>query len=180
MRIKNRDTVAAKAAEYQVDQSADSESTVAQEIAQAVITFQKERGAPPTSVTVLLGADTLVVTLHGTFSPAEQALAKTPEGVAFLQKHHEKVFASSWRPLRQQIERITGVEVREAIAGFKADPVVQAFSTGTMVQVFQFAQCVPADSWSGNGDGETGPPLPAPTRSKLPGVTPVSEVFAAR
>jgi hypothetical protein len=31
--------------------------------------------------------------------------------------------------------------------------VLQVFTTGTMVQVFLLAQGVPADSWSGNGNG---------------------------
>ena len=29
---------------------------------------------------------------------------------------------------------------------------MQVFTTGTMVQVFQLAQSVPPDNWSGNGE----------------------------
>jgi hypothetical protein len=37
--------------------------------------------------------------------------------------------------MRQEIESITGVEVGEAAAEFGPAAVVQAFTTGTMVQV---------------------------------------------
>jgi uncharacterized protein YbcI len=141
-----------------MDKSTTSKSTVAQQIAQAAIAFQEKRtGHAPTSVTVVLGADTLVITLHGAFSPAEQALAKTPEGAAHVQKFHRELFANSCEPLRQEIKRITGVDVREATAEIEptTSTIVQVFTTGgTMVQVFQLSQNVPADNWSGNGNGE--------------------------
>jgi uncharacterized protein YbcI len=140
-----------------MDPSKESKSNVAQQIAQAAIAFQQKRtGHAPTSVTVVLGADTLVVTLHGTLSPAEQALAKTPAGAAHVQQFHRQLFANSCEPLRQEIKRITGVDVKEAIAEVEptTGTVVQVFTTGTTVQVFQLAQNVPADNWSGTGDGE--------------------------
>ena len=58
--------------------------------------------------------------------------------------------------LRQEIKRITGVEVREAIAEVEptSGTVVRVFTTGTMVQVFLLARGVPAGNWSGNGSGE--------------------------
>lgn len=143
--------------ESPVDKSTTSKSTVAQQIAQAAIAFQEQRtGHAPTSVTVVLGADTLVITLHGAFSPAEQALAKTPEGAAHVQKFHRELFANSCEPLRQEIKRITGVDVQEATAEVEptTSTIVQVFTTGTMVQVFQLAQNVPMDNWSGNGNGE--------------------------
>ena len=140
-----------------MDKSTRSKSTVAQQIAQAAIAFQEKRtGHAPTSVTVVLGADTLVITLHGAFSPAEQALAKTPEGAAQMQQFHRELFANSCEPLRQEIKRITGVDVREATAEVETTTgtVVQVFTTDTMVQVFQLSQDVPADNWSGNGKAE--------------------------
>src|ERR1700735_3503618 len=36
----------------------------------------------PKSVSVVLSGETLVVTLHGALSPAEQAMAQSPEGAA--------------------------------------------------------------------------------------------------
>lgn len=140
-----------------MDTSQEAKSDVAQQIAHAAIAFQQERtGHAPTSVTVVLGEDTLVVTLHGVLSPAEQVLAKTPEGAAQVQKFHRQLFANSCEPLRQEIKRITGVDVREVTAEVEptTGTVVQVFTTGTMVQVFQLSRNVPADSWSGNGKGK--------------------------
>ena len=54
--------------------------TMAQQVAQAISVFQQQRtGFPPKAVTVVLSDDTLVVTLHEVRSPAEKALASTPE-----------------------------------------------------------------------------------------------------
>jgi hypothetical protein len=52
--------------------------------------------------------------------------------------------------LREELKRITGVDVREATAEVETTTgtVVQVFTTGTMVQVFQLAHSLPADSWS--------------------------------
>jgi uncharacterized protein YbcI len=140
-----------------MEQFKHAESTVAEEIAQAAIAFQQQRtGHAPKSVAVILGENTLVVTLHGALSPAEQTLAKSSEGAAQVQKFHRELFASSCEPLRQEIKRITGADVREATAEIEptTGTVVQVFTTGTMVQVFVLAQSVPSDSWSGNGRGE--------------------------
>jgi uncharacterized protein YbcI len=133
-----------------------SHSTVAQQIARAASAFERRRtGHAPRSVAVVLSGETLVVTLHGALSPAEQALAKTPAGAARLQDFHRQLFASSAESLRQEIKRITGAEVREAAAEVEATSgtVVQAFTTGTVVQVFLLAGSVPADAWTGDGRG---------------------------
>ena len=68
------------------------------------------------------------------------------------------MFHNSADTLRQEIERITGVEVREATAEVEptSGSVVQAFTTGTMVQVYLLASGVPAGSWSG-GNGRNNP-----------------------
>ncbi len=129
------------------------DSTMAQQIAQAASAFQQERtGHAPASVTVVLDEDTLVVTLHGALSPAEEALAKSPAGAAQLQDFHRQLFADSCAPLRQEIKTITGVGVRES--GAEVAPcngaVVQAFTSGTMVQVFLLAHCLPPGAWNGD------------------------------
>jgi len=126
--------------------------TMAQQIAQAAVAFQQRMtGHAPKAVTVVLSQDTLVVTLHGALSPAEKALAQSPAGAAQVQEFHRQLFASAAGSLRQEIKRITGVEVREATAEIEGTTgtVVQVFTAGTMVQVFQLAQSVPAGSWSG-------------------------------
>lgn len=125
--------------------------TVAQQVAQAVMAFQqKTTGHAPKAVTVVLSQDTLVVTLHGALSPAEEALAKSAEGAAKVQEFHRQLFSNSSQPLREEIKRITGVEVREAVAEVEptTGAVVCAFASGTMVQVFQLAPGMRAGAWN--------------------------------
>ena len=97
--------------------------------------------------------NTLMITLHGALSPAERALAKSPAGAAQVQDFHRQLFTSAADSLRQEIKRITGVEVREAVAEVEptTGTVVQAFTTGTVVQVFLLACDVPSETWSGSG-----------------------------
>jgi len=123
--------------------------SMAQQIAQTAIAFQERRlGHKPTSVTVVLGGDTLVITMHGVLSPAEQAVAASPDGAARLQSFHQQLFQLSSNPLRQEITRITGLEICED-AKNKATVAMQVFSVGTVVQVFLLAGRLPADSWHG-------------------------------
>ena len=131
-----------------------SDSAVAQQIARAAIAFERQRtGHTPKSVTVVLSENTLVITLHGALSPAERALAQSPDGAAQVQEFHRQLFNDSADALRQEIKRITGVEVREATAEVEptTGAVLKAFTTGTVVQVFLLASNVPADTWSGSG-----------------------------
>jgi len=106
-------------------------------------------------VTVVLSDNTLVITLHGALSPAERALAKTPAGAAQVQEFHRQLFAATADPLRQEIKRITGVEVREATAEIETitGTVVKVFTSGTVVQVFLLAHHLPVDTWSWSGLG---------------------------
>jgi uncharacterized protein YbcI len=131
-------------------------STMAQQIAQAASLFEQQRtGNTPKSVTVVLSDTTLVITLHGALSEAEKALARSPEGAAQVQDFHRQLFANASDALRQEIKRITGVEVREATAEVEpaTGTVVGVFTTGTTVQVYLLAHSVPADTWNGNGKG---------------------------
>src|SRR6476659_1465862 len=128
-----------------------SDATMAQKIAQAAIAFEKKRtGHTPRSVTVVMSDNTLMITLHGALSPAERALAQSPAGAAQVQDFHRQLFTNSASTLRQEIKRITGVEVREAVAQVEptTGTVVQAFTTGTVVQVFLLACDVPSETWS--------------------------------
>jgi uncharacterized protein YbcI len=132
--------------------------SVAQQIAQAASAFEQRRtGHVPQSVAVILSENTLVITLNGALSPAEKALAKNPAGAAQVQEFHRQLFLDSADSLREEIKRITGVEVREATAEVEpaSGTVVQVFTTGTVVQVFLLASGVPASNWSGNGLGES-------------------------
>jgi uncharacterized protein YbcI len=131
--------------------------SVAHQIAQAASAFEQRRtGHTPQSVAVILSENTLVITLHGALSPAEKALAQNPAGAAQVKEFHRQLFSDAADSLREDIKRITGVEVRGATAEVEptSGTVVQVFTNGTMVQVFLLAQGVPAGSWSGNGLGE--------------------------
>ena len=133
------------------------DSSVAHQIAQAASAFEQQRtGHAPNSVTVVLSGETLLITLHGALSPAETALAKSPAGAARVQEFHKQLFANSADALRQEIKRITGVEVREATAEVEptSGTVLQVFTTGTMVQVFLLASSIPANTWSGHETGD--------------------------
>jgi len=135
----------------------ESRPTTAQEIAEAVIAFQRQTtGHAPRAVTVVLSQDTLVITLHEALSPAERELAKSPEGAAQVQEFHRQLFLNSSKSLRDEIKRITGVEVREAVAEIEptTGAAIQAFTRSATVQVFQLAQSVPGGSWSGRTPGE--------------------------
>ena len=128
-----------------------SNSTTARQLAQAASAFEQQRtGHAPKSVTVVLSEGTLVITLHEALSPAERVLSKSPAGAAQVQEFHRQLFASSSDSLRQEIKRITGMEVREATAEIEpaSGAVVQAFTTGTVVQVFLLAGSSPTETWS--------------------------------
>ncbi len=137
-----------------MDHSTDS---VAQRIAAAASAFQQQRtGHAPKSVNVVLSEDTLVITLHGALSPAEKAMAQSPVGAAQVQEFHRQLFATASDSLRDEIKRLTGVNVGEATAevATASGTVVEVFTTGTMVQVFLLARSVLAETWSGNGQSD--------------------------
>ena len=128
-------------------------SNMAQQIAKAASDFEHQiTGHAPKSVTVVLSDSTLVITLHGSLSPAEQVLAQSPEGAAQIQEFHRQLFANASDSLRKEIKRITGVEVREAAAEVEptTGTVVKVFSTGSVVQVFLLGAGLPDASWSGS------------------------------
>jgi uncharacterized protein YbcI len=130
----------------------DPVQKMAEQIAQAATAFQLQRtGHEPKSVSVVLSGDTLVVTLHGALSPAEQAMAQSPEGAAKVQEFHRQLFLTASDTLRSEIKRITGMDVRESTAEVepKTGAVVQVFTSGTMVQVFLLSGKVKADSFTG-------------------------------
>ena len=148
-----------------------SNSIMAKQVAMAACDFEHQRtGNLPKSVTVVLSEDTLVITLHGALSPAEQALAQSPAGAAQVQELHRQLFNDASDSMRQEIKRITGVEVREAVVEVDTTTgtVVKALTNGTVVQVFLLADSVAAGTWSGNGrDGQDG--IPARRRRKWDG-----------
>jgi uncharacterized protein YbcI len=129
---------------------------MAQQVAQAARECAHQRtGHTPKSATAVLSDDTLVITLREALSPAESALATSPAGAAQLQEYHRQLFANSSAALWLEINRITGVEVREASTEVETAPgaVMQMFATGTVVQVFLLSRSVSADAWSRSEPG---------------------------
>jgi uncharacterized protein YbcI len=117
----------------------ETNSHITQQLAHVASALQQQRtGHAPKTVTVILREDTLVVTFHEALTPAEKALAQSPEGAAQVQEFHHQLFSSSSESMLQEIKKITGREVREASAEIETTTgaVVQAFTTGEMVQVF--------------------------------------------
>ena len=128
-------------------------SSVAQQIAQAAGAFEHQRtGRIPSSVTVVLSDDTLVITLHGALSFAERAIAKTPEGAASVREFHRALFAISSESLRQEIKKIIGADICEADTGPEstAGTVVPYFAVGALVQVFLLTHKLRTETWSGS------------------------------
>jgi uncharacterized protein YbcI len=124
---------------------------MAEKIAEAAKAFEQARtGHQPKSVTVVVSDDALVITLHGALSEAEKTLAQNPAGAAKVQEFHRQLFASASETLREEIESITGVKVREAKAEIEPSTgtLVEVFATGTVVQVFLLADSVETDVWS--------------------------------
>ena len=117
----------------------ETDSHIAEQLASVAGSLQQQRtGHAAKAVTVILSADTLVVTFHDALTPAEKALARSPQGASQVQEFHRQLFSSSSESMRQEIKRITGREVREAAAEIETatGAVVHAFTTGAMVQVF--------------------------------------------
>ncbi len=101
-------------------------------------------------MSVVPSGDTLAVTLHGALSPAEQALAQSSEGAAKVREFHRQLFLNASGVLRQEIKRITGMEVRGATAEVEPNSgsVVQVLASATMVEVFLLSGQVPSGSFN--------------------------------
>ncbi len=121
----------------------DTNSDIAQQLAHLASRFHEQRtGHAPKAVNVVLSEDTLIITLHEALTPAEKDLARTPKGSAQVQEFHRRLFADSTDQMRQEIKRITGRQVREAVVEVETatGAIVHVFSTGAMVQVFLLTQ----------------------------------------
>ena len=110
------------------------------ELAQIALSMQSERtGHAPKAVTVVASEETVVLTLHEALSPAEKILASTESGAAKVEQYHRALFAVSCDEFRKEIQRLTGRKVREAAVVVEpaTGAIVHAFTSGTLVQIFQ-------------------------------------------
>jgi len=113
---------------------------ISKELAEIALTMQSERtGHAPKAVTVVASDETVVLTLHEALSPAERILARTESGAAKVEQYHRALFAVSCDELRKEIQRLTGRKVREAAVVVEpaTGAIVHAFTSGTVVQIFQ-------------------------------------------
>ncbi|MFN7812112.1 MAG: Na-translocating system protein MpsC family protein [Planctomycetia bacterium] len=110
------------------------------QLAQIALAMQSERtGHTPKAVTVVASDETVVLTLHEALTPAERILASTESGAAKVEQYHRALFAVSCDELRKEIQRLTGRKVREAAVVVEpaTGAIVHAFTSGTVVQIFQ-------------------------------------------
>jgi uncharacterized protein YbcI len=131
-----------EAEQREANSMTQSESTKIEELARVATDFQTElTGHAPRAVSVVLSDDTLVIRLHEALTPAEKALAGSPAGAAKIQDFHRQLFASSADALEREIKRITGRDVCESAAEMQpgTGAVVHAFTTGTIVQIFDLS-----------------------------------------
>ena len=131
------------------------ESNIAEELARVASRLQEQRtGHPPMAVTVVLGEETLVVTLHGALTETERALSQTEEGAAQVQECHRQLFANSTDELLQEIRRLTGRAMREGGAEIEiaTGSITHAFTTGAIVQVYLLT---PAAVPAGNSEADS-------------------------
>lgn len=115
-------------------------SALSEELAQIAMAMQSERtGHTPKAVTVVASDETVVLTLHEALTPAEKILARTESGASKVEQYHRALFAVSCDELRKEIQRLTGRKVREAAVVVEpaTGAIVHAFTSGTVVQIFQ-------------------------------------------
>jgi uncharacterized protein YbcI len=117
-----------------------STATVSQQLAEMALAMQASRtGHSPKAVTVVASDETIVVTLHEALTPAEKILARSERGASQVENYHRALFAVSCDELRAEIQRLTGRKVREAAVVVEpaTGAIVHAFTSGTVVQIFQ-------------------------------------------
>jgi uncharacterized protein YbcI len=118
----------------------ESGTAVAKELAEIALTMQTTRtGHAPAAVTVVASDETVVVTMHEALTPAEKILARSERGASQVEDYHRALFAVSCEELRTEIQRLTGRKVRESAVVVEpaTGAIVHAFTSGTIVQIFQ-------------------------------------------
>ena len=82
------------------------------EISNALIQFEKDyMGRGPKETQTYIIDDLILVRLKGVLTPAEQQLAKNPEGMNLIKKIRSNLLEQARELLMEVIERITGLKV---------------------------------------------------------------------
>ena len=114
-------------------------STMADQISLAASLIERRRtGHARKWLTVFLNADTMVITLHGALTAAEQSLIERQADAGRLEEFHRRLFTDDPASLWRKIRRITGMEVRDATAEVDTTngTVVQVLTNNTVVKEF--------------------------------------------
>ena len=99
---------------------------------------QLRTGHAAKQVDVAFAGDALVMVLHDALTTAEKKLSQNPNAASQLQAFHRELFLSSSNAMKQEIARITGRTVREAVGEIEPESgaLVYAAATDVMVQVY--------------------------------------------
>ncbi len=82
------------------------------EIGNALIQFEKDYlGRGPQETKAFIIQDMILVRLKGVLTPAEQQLAKNPEGMNLIKKIRSNLMEQGRALVQEMIEKITGIKV---------------------------------------------------------------------
>ena len=82
------------------------------EISNALIQFEKDyKGRGPEETKSFIVEDMILVRLKGVLTPAEQQLAKNPEGMNLIKKVRSNLLEQGRGMLAEAVEKITGLKV---------------------------------------------------------------------
>lgn len=82
------------------------------EISNALIQFEKDyKGRGPEEAKTFIVEDMILVRLKGVLTPAEQQLAKNPEGMNLIKKVRSNLLEQARKMLADTVEKITGLRV---------------------------------------------------------------------
>ncbi len=122
-------------------------SCLARRVARAAGTFEHLlTGRAPTSVTVVASGNSLVVTLHESFSPLERdIMANGDHGRERVESYHRRLFEHSCEAFRSHLRTSTGVALESAISHVDrtTGSVLKTFTTAKSVEVFLLGNGLP-------------------------------------
>jgi len=89
-----------------------SKGQIESEISKALIQFEKDyMGRGPQETKAYIIEDVIVVRLKGVLTPAEQQLAKNPEGMNLIKKIRSNLLEQGRGLIKESVEKITGFKV---------------------------------------------------------------------
>jgi len=149
---------------------------LARRVARAAGSFEHRLlGREPASVTIVATAGWMVVQLHEPFSLTERRLAADADGALEVREFHRGLFERSLAGLLHHVRRVTGVELRGALA--HVDPltgsVLKTLTTQPDVHLFLLGRGlpmlgVPVDAHL-YANGTNGRAAPLPPAAIVPG-----------